>query len=85
LSKVFREETHMAKSRSDRADQPQQQLYCRSCKKDFAVYKAELTAKCPRCGRVCRMPLQRHRLRVAAVAILAGLALAIIVAHVLGR
>jgi DNA-directed RNA polymerase subunit RPC12/RpoP len=72
----------MADSRRDQLDRPQQQLYCRTCKEEFAAYKSDLTAGCPRCGRVVRMPLHRHILRLVAVAILGAIAIAIILAYV---
>ncbi len=73
----------MARPRSQRADPPQQQLYCRRCKQDFAAYKSELTAQCPRCGHTVRMPLHRHYLRLAAVCILVGLAVGLLLHYVL--
>jgi uncharacterized paraquat-inducible protein A len=73
----------MAKSQTERIDPPQQQLYCPACKQEFAAYRFELTAHCPRCGRVSRMPLHRHVLRLAAVVILVVLALVLVAVHVL--
>ncbi len=69
----------MTRPREERVDPPQQQLYCRTCKEEFAAYKSEMTAQCPRCGRTIRMPLHRHYLRLVAVGILAGLAIAVVI------
>jgi uncharacterized paraquat-inducible protein A len=75
----------MAKSRQPSSERSQQQLYCRTCKQDFMAYKSDRTAECPRCGRVSRMPLERHWLRLVAVAIIVAVAAAVVAVYLMRR
>ena len=53
--------------------------YCSHCKEEFALYRStEEELHCPRCGRAAHKPVQRRRLRLLAVAILAAVAIAVI-------
>ena len=73
----------MAKSRRLGPEQPQQKLYCPTCKQDFMAYQSDLTAQCPRCGRTTHMPLERHWLRLVAVAIILAVAATIVAVYLL--
>jgi uncharacterized paraquat-inducible protein A len=61
----------------------QHQLFCNHCKKEFVAYKDALTPQCPRCGRTTRVPLERHWLRLVAVAIILAVLVIIVLALVL--
>ena len=62
-----------------------QTLYCRSCKNEFISYKVAGLAECPRCGRPVQPPPRHRYSRLVAAAILAGVAVAAIIAYAILR